>query len=191
MTNKGIKFDPGFSPYVLAFSGTLAYIYQDISRFSNLSQKKIKFMQYHKKMIELFDNNIGFYIGCLMWAAYIKSLPEQEIIENPCYAKEYDEEENTFETQYLLKFTELFPKDMKYYLNKPYSFKNDEIKLINVYEKFLTINKGFTETKTNKNVILPEEVNCLNVDEYKTLIETAISNKNLAELKQYLSQIIK
>lgn len=65
-TLKGLEFDPGFAPYILAFQGTVEYLYADINRFRNFSQKKLKFMQYHKKILEVFNNNLGFYVGCLM-----------------------------------------------------------------------------------------------------------------------------
>ena len=58
---EGIEFDPGFAPYILAFEGTVQYLYTDINRYKNLSQKKVKFMQYYKKILEVFYNNIGFY----------------------------------------------------------------------------------------------------------------------------------
>ena len=44
-TLKGLEFDPGFGPYILAFRGSVEYLYSDINRFKNLSQKKMKFMQ--------------------------------------------------------------------------------------------------------------------------------------------------
>ena len=37
---KGLEFDPGFAPYILAFTGSVEYFYLDINRFKNLSQKK-------------------------------------------------------------------------------------------------------------------------------------------------------
>ena len=52
---KGLEFDPGFAPYILAFRGTVEYLYMDINRFKNLSQRKMKFRQYYKKFLELFD----------------------------------------------------------------------------------------------------------------------------------------
>ena len=42
---KGLEFDPGFAPYILAFRGTVEYLYMDINRFKNLSQRKMKFRQ--------------------------------------------------------------------------------------------------------------------------------------------------
>ena len=56
-TKNGLAFDPGFSPYVLAFRGTVQYLYTDINRFKNLSQKKVKFMQYHKKILRFTQND--------------------------------------------------------------------------------------------------------------------------------------
>ena len=41
----GLEFDPGFAPFILAFRGTVEYLYMDINRFKNLSQKKMKLRQ--------------------------------------------------------------------------------------------------------------------------------------------------
>ena len=109
----GLEFDPGFAPFILAFRGTVEYLYMDINRFKNLSQKKMKFRQYYKKMLDMFNNNLGFYVGCLMWAAYIKTQPEQEILNNNCLGQEYNEEENISDTEFMIKFLELLPKDVK------------------------------------------------------------------------------
>ena len=117
---QGLEFDPGFGPYILAFRGTVEYLYTDINRFKNLSQRKMKFKQYHKKFIEIFNNNLGFYIGCLMWAAYIKTQPEQDILNNHCLGQKYNEEANISDTEFMIKFLELFPKDMKYFLSENY-----------------------------------------------------------------------
>ena len=51
-----------------------------------------------------------------MWASYLKAQNEVEIISNPCFGAEYNEEENISATQYMLKFVELFPKDIKYFM---------------------------------------------------------------------------
>ena len=48
VTLKGLEFDPGFAPYIMAFQGSVEYLYSDINRFKNLSQRKMKFMQYNK-----------------------------------------------------------------------------------------------------------------------------------------------
>ena len=58
---KGLEFDPGFAPYILAFGGTVEYLYADINRFKNFSQRKLKFRQYYKKMLEVFNNNLNIF----------------------------------------------------------------------------------------------------------------------------------
>lgn len=189
-TKQGLAFDPGFSPYVLAFRGTVEYLYLDINRFKNLSQKKIKFMQYYKKILDIFYNNVGFYVGCLMWAAYLKSQPEQNILSNSCYGENYNEQENISDTEYMLTFAELFPKDMKYFLGKNFEFEPSIINLIKVYKEFLILNRGFTETKTNSDVVLPESVKTEEANLYKKIIDDAIKQGDLALLKDKIQLII-
>lgn len=189
-TLKGLEFDPGFGPYILAFKGSIEYLYTDINRFKNLSQKKFKFMQYHKKFIEILNNNIGFYIGCLMWAAYIKTQPKQKILSNHCFGAEYNKEANIEETQFILKFVELFPKDMKHFLNQNYNFDENIIKLIKIYEEFLILNKGFVESEFNTDILIPESVITKDAKSYKELIETTLETKDLSNFLEYLPTII-
>lgn len=189
-TLEGLEFDPGFAPYIMAFQGTVEYLYTDINRFKNFSQKKLKFMQYHKKILEVFNNNLGFYVGCLMWAAYIKTQPEQELLSNHCFGKPYNEEENILDTQFMLKFTELFSKDMKYFLGKDFAFDSNVISLLKVYEEFLVINKGFTESKTNMDIKLPSAVKIDKAENYKSQIEEVLKTEDLSKLLEYLPEIL-
>ncbi len=192
MTKKisGLEFDPGFGPFILAFRGTVEYLYVDINRFKNLSQKKMKFRQYYKKFLEMFSNNLGFYVGCLMWAAYIKSQPEQEILNNPCLGGEYNEEENTSDTDFMIKFLELFPKDMKYFLGMDYKFNEDDVKILKLYREFLVLNKGFVNSKTNKDIVLPENMKQENVEKFKDIIDEVIKNEDLSKLIDYKNLIL-
>lgn len=189
--SNGIEFDPGFAPYILAFSGSIEYFYLDINRFKNFSQKKMKFRQYYKKMLELFYNNLGFYVGCLMWAAYIKAQPEQKILNNGWYGLEYNEEENIADTNFMIKFLELLPKDVKYFLNEEYSINKYDLKILELYKEFLVLNKGFTNTKNNTDIILPEELVIDNVDNYKKIIDNAIEEENLSKLADYKEKLCK
>jgi len=187
---KGLEFDPGFAPYILELRGTVEYLYTDINRFKNFSQRKTKFLQYHKKILEVFYNNVGFYVGCLMWAVYLKSQPKQEILSNSSYGRGYNESDDTSGTQYMLNFAELFPKDMKYFLGQNFEFEPYIVKLIQIYEEFLISNKGFTETKYNTDINIPQSVKTENAKQYKTLIDEAIAQKDLSLLKENLEQII-
>lgn len=189
-TLQGLEFDPGFAPYIMAFQGTIDYLYADINRFKNFSQKKMKFMQYHKKILQIFDNNLGFYVGCLLWASYIKSQPKQEILSNHCLGKDYNEEENVSETRFLMQFVNLFPKDMKYFLGQNYSFDDSKVQLLKTYEKFLVLNKGFTESKYNTDIILPSNIKTEKAEEYKAIIDEVLKTEDLSNLLKYLPTII-
>lgn len=189
-TLQGLEFDPGFAPYIMAFQGTIDYLYADINRFKNFSQKKMKFMQYHKKILQIFDNNLGFYVGCLLWASYIKSQPKQEILSNHCLGKDYNEEENVSETRFLIQFVNLFPKDMKYFLGQNYSFDDSKVQLLKTYEEFLVLNKGFTESKYNTDIILPSNIKTEKAEEYKAIIDEVLKTEDLSNLLKYLPTII-
>lgn len=187
----GLDFDPGFAPYILAFQGTVEYLYTDINRFKNLSQKKMKFKQYYKKILDVFYNNVGFYIGCLMWAAYIKTQDEQEILNNYCYGQKYNEDENTVETDFMIRFTELFPKDMKYYLGQIFEFDNNIKTILSAYKEFLIINRGFIETKNNTDIKLPETINTTDAISFKDKIDQVLETGDLSKLMEYAETIIK
>lgn len=185
-TCTGLQFDPGFAQHLLAFRGMVEYLYIDINRFKNLSQKKLKFRQYYKKILFGFENNMGFYAGCLMWAAYIKTQPAQEILGNYCLGQEYNEDENTSETSFMLEFVQQFPKDVKYYLGETYSMDEKWTRLIKLYEEFLTLNKGFVDSKNNTDILLPSGLKTENPEGYKEIIEKVLETGKLEELIKYL-----
>lgn len=181
----GLEFDPGFAPYILAFRGTVEYLYMDINRFKNLSQRKMKFRQYYKKFLELFNNNLGFYVGCLMWAAYIKTQPEQDILNNNCLGGEYNEEENVSDVDFMIKFLELLPKDMKYFLGMDYEINPDDVKILEMYKEFLTINKGFVNSKKNTDILLPSGMKTDGAENFKDKIDEVLKIEDLSKLLEY------
>ena len=148
-------------------------------------------MQYHKKILEVLYNNIGFYTGCLMWAAYLTAQPKQKILSNPCLGEKYIETDNTSEPDYIIKFLELFPKDMKYFLGQSFEFEPNLTKLVKTYKDFLVVNKGFTETQFNSDIVIPDSVNTTDFEEYKNLIDNTIKEKNLSLLKENINKLLK
>ena len=182
---KGLEFDPGFAPYIMAFRGTVEYLYMDINRFKSLSQRKMKFRQYYKKFLELFNNNLGFYVGCLMWAAYIKTQPEQDILNNNCLDGEYNEEENVSDVDFMIKFLELLPKDMKYFLGMDYEINPEDLKILEMYKEFLTINKGFVNSKKNTDILLPSGMKTDGAENFKDRIDEVLKIEDLSKLLEY------
>ena len=187
---EGLEFDPGFAPYILAFQGTVNYLYLDINKFKNFSQKKLKFKQYYKKILEVFNNNLGFYVGCLMWAAYIKTQEEQEIINNHCYGRKYNKEENTIETDYMINFVKLFPKDMKYFMSTSFEFDESVNKILYAYKEFLTINRGFINVITSAEIKLPNELKTDGAENFKEIIDKVIESKDLSKFLEYTDLIL-
>ena len=188
---KGLEFDPGFAPHILAFTGTVEYIYADINHFKNFSQRKIKFRQYHNKLLTVLYNNIGFYAGCIMWAAYIKTQETQDILNNHCLGAKYDENENTSEVDYMKKFVELFPKDMQYFMGEKFEFDPKIIEILDAYREFLIVNTGFVSTKQNTDIQLPQNIKSEGADKYKQIIDEVISSKDLSKFLEYKDMIIK
>ena len=182
---KGLEFDPGFGPHVLALQGSIEYLYNDINKFKNLSQRKMRFRQYYKKILDIFYNNIGFYIGCLMWASYTKTQDEQEILNNHCYGQNFDEKDNTAEPDFMLSFIELFPKDMKYFLGENFEFEPYVKKVVERYKEFLELNRGFVDTKTNTDIKLPSKIKTDDALSYKDKVEKVIKSGDLSKLVEY------
>ena len=50
------------------------------------------------------DNNVGFCLGSLLWAVYIKSLRNVQIDGNPCLGGTYNQEEAVEEVDYSIEF---------------------------------------------------------------------------------------
>ena len=113
----------------------------------------------------------------------------EKILSNDYFGHEFQEEQNIHETQYMLNFIELFPKDMKYFLGQDFSFDKNVTKLLKTYEEFLIINKSFTKTEYNTDVILPKNVKPYK-DEFKKEIDNAISEGNLNKLADFISNVI-
>ena len=125
-----------------------------------------------------------------MWAAYIKTQPKQKILSNHCLGQEYNEEANISDTKFMLQFTELFPKDMKYFLGKNYSFDTKIVELLKVYEEFLVLNKGFVSSEYNTDIELPKVVKITDANNYKSKIEEVLKTEDLSKLLEYLPEIL-
>jgi hypothetical protein len=125
-----------------------------------------------------------------MWASYIKTQPEQKILSNHCLGQEYNEETNISETQSMLQFTEMFPKDMKYFLGQNFSFDENIVNLLKIYEEFLVLNKGFVNSELNTDIQIPDSVKTENAEKYKEQIEEVLKTEDLSKLLEYLPTII-
>lgn len=190
-----IPFDPGYAQHTTILSISAEYIYAGINQFKNFGQKKMKFKMMYPQITRMVDNNVGFCLGSLLWAVYIKSLGNNiEIQGNPCIGGTYDKDETVEEADYSIEFFEKLKKDTKYYLGTDYNINPVHIKILNIYKEFLTINFGFVNTKTTNDVKLPEELNIPdeeNIEKIYNKIQEVIKSGNLLDLTPMFNLICK
>jgi hypothetical protein len=98
-----VLFDPGFVQHISAFVPNIEYVYNSLAQFKNFNQKKQQFKMYYPKIQSLLKNYVGFYLGCILWAIYIKQFKGANILNNLCFGAEYDENETLCEVEFIKK----------------------------------------------------------------------------------------
>ena len=169
-----ILFDPGYSGSVARVSGNIDYLYSAFSAIPSLKQKKFQFSILYPKFLKSIELNSAFYLGCMLWGVYLKSLKNRKIVNNPCFGTEFDDE-CFFEVDFLINFiTGGLNRDAKYYLNKTYTPNPLYIKILENYKEFLSLNKGFIEVEKTDDILLP----------------VALKNPNDADIKEIYNAIL-
>jgi hypothetical protein len=189
-----VLFDPGYAQHTTILSISAEYIYSQLAQFKNFGQKKIQFKMNYPRLIHMVDNNVGFCLGSLLWASYIKSLGDVKIEGNPCLGGEYDEAETVEEADYSIEFFERLKKDAKYYIGEDYKIDTLNIKILELYKEFLILNRGFIDTKTTNDVILPkgfEIPDAKNCEIIYGKIQEVIKSGKLLDLKEVLNLVYK
>ena len=144
----------------------------------------------YPRLVHMADNNVGFCLGSLLWATYIKSLGDVKIEGNPCLGGEYDEAEAVEEADYSIAFFDKLKKDAKYYIGEDYKIDSDNIKILELYKEFLIANKGFIDTKTTADVVLPKGFTVPDKKDCEVIhnkIQEVIKTGKLLDLKEVLS----
>ncbi len=182
---EGAQFDPGFIPHIQAFIPSIENIYRNLHNFKNFSQKKAHFKMFYGKIQTLLKNYIGFYLGCMLWAVYIKNLSGKPILNNLCIGGEYNEEDTLAEVDFIEKYIEQLKKDVKYYMNQTFEIDNESMNIIAAYRSFLKANKGFINAKTTDDIIIPDSFKKPSSGELDTIIkkiEEVIETGKLSDL---------
>lgn len=187
---KSIPFDLGFNQYIQSFSANIEYAYAEINSFVNLKVKTMQFQRMYKIINGEIELYINFYIGCLLWACYIKLFKNKEISENPVLGKELSDEESLYTLNYLRNYLPKFEKDVKYYLHRNIKFEQKYYDLLDLYEKFLKMNKHFTQTKTSDDLSLPFELKNPNYDNILNTIQKVVETGDFTPLREYLDIIL-
>ncbi|MFI3301415.1 MAG: hypothetical protein R3Y28_08375 [Candidatus Gastranaerophilales bacterium] len=189
----GALFDPGFIQHMHAFVPTIENVYGTLDRYKNFSQKKMQFKMYYPNIQKLIKNYMGFYVGCLLWAVYIKKFDDKPIINNLCYGAEYLEEEALYEITFFEAYLKQLAKDAKYYLAQVYEVDAKTIGLIELYKEFMIENKGFSATLNTSDLVLPKSIKTPNSLGYESIlkkIEEVILTGKLEELVSLTDLII-
>lgn len=186
MNEKLIKFDPGYAPIVLEALGQVGYTYYTFSAIPDLKLKRINFPHVLRKIEKYLKINVGFYLGCILWACYIVQFSDAAIDGNKLLGEECNEDEYTSEINFLIDFVSTqLPKDSKYYLNKTYSADERYLPILNAYKEFLILNDGFVNCSKVNQIKLPATLKKLNNEELVLVnekIQNAIANKDITLL---------
>ena len=184
-TKDNVQFDPGFIQHMSAFEPNIQYVYNSLNSCRNFNQKKMQFKMFYPKIQSLLKNYLGFYLGCILWAVYIKSLGEKPIAGNLCYGGDFSETETLEEVDFIKSYIEQLKKDAKYYLGQNFSIDEESIKVLDAYREFLKLNEGFVKVQTTADVKLPTSLKSVDKAGLKEIfvgIEQVIENGKLHEL---------
>ena len=184
-TKDNVQFDPGFIQHMSAFEPNIQYVYNSLNSCRNFNQKKMQFKMFYPKIQSLLKNYLGFYLGCILWAVYIKSLGEKPIAGNLCYGGDFSETETLEEVDFIKSYIEQLKKDAKYYLGQNFSIDEESIKVLDAYREFLKLNEGFVKVQTTADVKLPTSLKLVDEAGLKEIlvgIEQVIENGKLHEL---------
>ena len=190
-----VLFDPGYSRCILGISENIEFMYGVFqASYMPIKQKKFQFSVMLPKIKETLNQNIAFYLGCLLWASYIKTIKGAAVEDNPCLNDEYNEENSTHDISYLIEFvTKILDKDSRYYISKPYETNPKHLEILKNYLEFIKLNKGFVKLKTTSDLILPKSLKPLDDASSKIVkekIDEAIKNKKLSNLYEVYDYIL-
>ena len=181
-----IKFDPGYAPIVIDSFGQVGYTYYTFSAISDLKLKRLNFPNTLRKLEKFLKTNIAFYLGCLLWASYIKQFNEAELEGNQLLGEICEENEYTSEINFLIDFISIqLPKDSKYYSNKNYIANEKYLPILETYKEFLILNKGFCNVSKVSQIELPKNLKKLNNEELNLInekIQQTIQDKEIEQL---------
>lgn len=184
-TTDGVQFDPGFIQHISAFEPNIEYVYNTLSSIRNFNQKKQQFKMFLPKIQSLLKNYLGFYLGCILWAVYIKNLGDKPIIGNLCFGGEYSEKDTLEEVDFIKNYIEQLKKDVKYYTGQDFKIESESLNILDAYREFLKSNEGFVKSQNSSDIKLPEKFKTPSKEDLQEIlqgIEKVIDNGKLHEL---------
>lgn len=184
-------FDPGFAFFVYPLEESVSALYQEFASIKNPKTRKFKFQMYHSQLVNLVKNNVAFYLGCIMWAKYLKeNMPDLKIENNPFLNFDLEkenigQEEFCFEIDFLINYFEKYNKDCKFYLGKDNKLPENWFEIAKKYKEFLLLNNSFIKTELTNDLVLPSDLgNIIKTtnEENKNIIANALEKQDLTLL---------
>ena len=191
MTNEAL-FDPGFTKSLIPLSLDTKYFYDELNMIKNFNIKKSEFRIALPKLAQLTERHIGFYVGCMLWGAYLKTLGSEKIIGNPFLGKEYEEEPALSEINFIFDFVKKLDKDSKYYIGRPYTFDPKKLEILELYKEFIKKNESFVNTDTVDKIVLVGKLETMSKEEILEIekkIQDVIHTGKLEELLEFCDKI--
>lgn len=191
MTNEAL-FDPGFTKSLIPLSLDTKYFYDELNMIKNFNIKKSEFRIALPKLAQLTERHIGFYVGCMLWGAYLKTLGSEKIIGNPFLGKEYEEEPALSEINFIFDFVKKLDKDSKYYIGKPYTFDPQKLEILELYKEFIKKNESFVNTDSVDKIVLVGKLETMSKEEIleiKKKIQDVIHTGKLEELLEFCDKM--
>lgn len=191
MTNEAL-FDPGFTKSLIPLSLDTKYFYDELNMIKNFNIKKSEFRIALPKLAQLTERHIGFYVGCMLWGTYLKTLGSEKIIGNPFLGKEYEEEPALSEINFIFDFVKKLDKDSKYYIGRPYTFDPKKLEILELYKEFIKKNESFVNTDTVDKIVLVGKLETMSKEEILEIekkIQDVIHTGKLEELLEFCDKI--
>lgn len=187
--SENVKFDPGIGDLAVDFNNYINGVYSGLMNLRTIHQKRAKFKLYTAKIENYMKNNIAFYLGCLLWAYYIKNENKTgpKNIEGNVFLYLTEEQKNDYDfmiqVNFLENYFDSFERDCLYYTGKKYLIPDEWKQILALYSEFLEKNNGFINTKTTDDIVLPDKLKDKNIDtDINKLINEAIEKKDLTLL---------
>lgn len=186
-----VQFDPGYIQHLSAFIPNIQYVYDTLGQIKDFNRKKQQFKMYYPKIQSFIKNYLGFYLGCILWAIYIKQFDNAEILNNLCFGAAYDESETLNEVNFIIDYIEQLKKDVKYYTGQNFSVDSTSLNILDAYKEFLKENKGFVNTKTTNDIKIPASFKTpSDLEEIHMQIEKVVENGKLYELFPFAQKVL-
>lgn len=185
-------FDPGFYTCLTSFSSNVELLYSELNSVKNFAQKKTQFLVTFMRLNDLLNAHTGFYAGCMLWGAYLKSLGSEKIENNPFLGQEYNQEYSLSELNYIFDFIKKLDRDTKYYMGKPFKFDENKMQILNTYVEFINLNEGFSKTDTTDKIQLVGKLNEIDkneLDKINQKIQDVIHTAKVEELIDFYDKI--